>query len=75
MKFFIVPVLVIATCSVFFLASGKGNIAVAANAPTQPLSGSVSTMYAVPAASDIAWQPSFDANPDAIHDLSLHTEK
>ena len=75
MKFFIAPVLVVAACYVFLLASGKGDVAVAADAPTQIFPGPLSKVYPVPAASEISWQPSFDANPDAIHDLSLHADK
>ena len=75
MKFFIAPVLFIAACYVFVLTSGKSDVAVAVNAPTQPLSGSISTLYTVPSASEITWQPSFDAKPNAIQDLSLDTDK
>ena len=29
------------------------------------------TAYPVPAASDVQWRPSFDVNPDAVHDMSM----
>ena len=29
------------------------------------------TAYPVPAANEVQWRPSFDVNPDAVHDLSL----
>lgn len=27
--------------------------------------------YPVPAASEVQWRPTFDVNPDAVHDLSM----
>ena len=29
------------------------------------------TAYLVTASSDVQWRPSFDVNPDAVHDLSM----
>lgn len=75
MKFFIAPVLVVATCTIALLAFGKSEVAVVANASDQLVSSPISQVYAVTAASEVSWQPSFDANPNAIHDMSLHTDK
>ena len=74
-KFFITPVLVVSTFYVMLLAFGQGGGAVSANAADQLLSGPTAKVYAIPAASEITWQPSFDVNPQAVHDLSLPTDK
>ena len=74
-KFFIAPLLVATTFYVLLLAFGPGHVAVSANAADKLLSGPTSKVYAIPAASEITWQPSFDVNPQAVHDLSLSTDK
>ena len=74
-KFFIPPVLVVLTFCVMLLAFGQGGGAASANAADQFLSGPVAKVYAISAASEMTWQPSFDVNPQAVHDLSLPTDK
>ena len=74
-KFFIVPVLVVTTVCILLLVVGPSHVAASANAADKLLSGPTSKVYAVPAASEVTWQPSFDVNPQAVHDMSLSTDK
>lgn len=71
-KFFIATsfiMLIVATLFTLLLVSGKNDVATTSNTP-KIMSGP-----AVPLASEIVWKASFDANPDAVQDLSLSRDK
>lgn len=77
-KFFVVTAfiaLIAVTLFTLLLVSGKNDVGTNVDTHTKIMSGPASKVYAVPEASTVSWPTSPDANPELIHDMSLHSEK
>lgn len=61
----------VAAALIMAMSAGHSLEPVKVTPVVQLQSAPAGTVYAVTSASEIQWRPTFDVNPDAVHDLSM----